>query len=132
MGRTRAKCSHKNQISTSARHDPILTFMLYTDALGQSMEPAQKSPQNKYKIRSKITFKETEQGPGLRQKGMAVIPRIRPRETVGDLCKLEESFHKEITIVVTEEALVTKRADVEEVRLWGMRSPLGWEWLLLE
>lgn len=34
--------------------------------------------------------------------------------------------------MVTEEASVPKRADVEKVRLWRVRSPLGWECLLLE
>lgn len=56
------------------------------------MEPAQKKPQNRHKIRSGITFKEIEQEPGLRQKDVAVIPRLRLRETIGALCKLEDSF----------------------------------------
>lgn len=56
------------------------------------MEPAQKKPQIRHKIRSGITFKETEQEPGLRQKDMAVIPRLRPRETIGASCKLEDSL----------------------------------------
>lgn len=82
-------------------------------------------PQSRYKIRSGIAFRETGQGPGLKQKDMTVIRRLRPEETIRVSTSWGKVSHKEVA-VLTEKALVPKRAKVENVRLWGRgRVSLG-------
>lgn len=65
---------------------------------------------------------------------MTVTSELRPEEIMGVSASFEKVFHKEVAIV-TGEASVPKRANMENVRLRegvGVQSPIGWEWLVIE